>query len=146
MTEKTISISGLTSVDVYGVNDRKLDRMRHFFPDVRIMARGTDIRLEGPDDNVERLALRIETMLNALRKGEEISDSDLERMLDWQTYPSELEEREPAHNEEYYNIVRPAPATSAGWWTNTIRTTLSSPSALQAQARHTRPSHWPSEP
>lgn len=26
-------------------------------------------------------------------------------MLDWQTYPSELEEREPAHNEEYYNIV-----------------------------------------
>ncbi len=105
MTEKTISISGLTSVDVYGVNDRKLDRMRHFFPDVRIVARGTEIRLEGPDDNVERLALRIETMLNALRKGEEISDSDLERMLDWQTYPSELEEREPAHNEEYYNIV-----------------------------------------
>ena len=78
MTEKTISISGLTSVDVYGVNDRKLDRMRHFFPDVRIVARGTEIRLEGPDDNVERLALRIETMLNALRKGEEISDSDLE--------------------------------------------------------------------
>ena len=106
MTEKTISISGLTSVDVYGVNDRKLDRMRHFFPDVRIVARGTEIRLEGPDDNVERLALRIETMLNALRKGEEISDSDLERMLDWQTYPSELEEREPAHNEEYYNIVQ----------------------------------------
>ena len=150
MTEKTISISGLTSVDVYGVNDRKLDRMRHFFPDVRIVARGTEIRLEGPDDNVERLALRIETMLNALSKGEEISDSDLERMLDWQTYPSELEEREPAHNEEYYNIVaassRPAPATSAGWWTNTIRTTLSSPSARQALARHTRPSHWPSEP
>ena len=84
MTEKTISIEGLDSVDVYGVNDRKLDRMKHYFPEVRIIARGTDIRLEGPDEQVELLS---------------------QRMLDWQTYPSELEEREPAHNEEYYNIV-----------------------------------------
>ena len=105
MTEKTISIEGLDSVDVYGVNDRKLDRMRHYFPEVRIIARGTDIRLEGPDEQVELLSQRIQALTAILRRGGGVSDSDLERMLDWQTYPSELEEREPAHNEEYYNIV-----------------------------------------
>ena len=105
MTEKTISIEGLDSVDVYGVNDRKLDRMKHYFPEVRIIARGTDIRLEGPDEQVELLSQRIQALTAILRRGGGVSDSDLERMLDWQTYPSELEEREPAHNEEYYNIV-----------------------------------------
>ena len=105
MTEKTISIEGLDSVDVYGVNDRKLDRMKHYFPEVRIIARGTDIRLEGPDGQVELLSQRIQALTAILRRGGGVSDSDLERMLDWQTYPSELEEREPAHNEEYYNIV-----------------------------------------
>lgn len=105
MTEKTISTEGLDSVDVYGINDRKLDRMRHYFPEVRILARGTDIRLEGPEEQVELLAQRIQALTAILRRGGAVSDSDLERMLDWQTYPSELEEREPAHNEEYYNIV-----------------------------------------
>ena len=90
MTEKTISIEGLDSVDVYGVNDRKLDRMKHYFPEVRIIARGTDIRLEGPDEQVELLSQRIQALTAILRRGGGVSDSDLERMLDWQTYPSEL--------------------------------------------------------
>ena len=88
MTEKTISIEGLDSVDVYGVNDRKLDRIRHYFPEVRIIARGTDIRLEGPDEQVELLSQRIQALTAILRRGGGVSDSDLERMLDWQTYPS----------------------------------------------------------
>ena len=139
MTEKTISIEGLDSVDVYGVNDRKLDRMRHYFPEVRIIARGTDIRLEGPDEQVELLSQRIQALTAILRRGGGVSDSDLERMLDWQTYPSELEEREPAHNEEYYNIVY---GNEGRWSTSTTATTSSSPSARQAQVRRTRPSRW----
>lgn len=105
MTEKTISIDGLNSVDVYGVNDRKLDRMKFYFPDVRILARGNEIRLEGQEEQVEQLSRRIGALLEELRKGGSISDSELERILDWRTYPTELEDRAPQHNEEYYNIV-----------------------------------------
>lgn len=81
MTEKTISIDGLDSVDVYGINDRKLDRMKFYFPDVRILARGSEIRLEGQEEQVELLSLRIEALLAILRKGGSISESDMERML-----------------------------------------------------------------
>ncbi len=105
MTEKTISIDGLNSVDVYGVNDRKLERMKFYFPDVRILARGNEIRLEGQEEQVEQLSRRIGALLEELRKGGSISDSELERILDWRTYPTELEDRAPQHNEEYYNIV-----------------------------------------
>ena len=63
MTEKTISIDSLSSVDVYGVNDSKLDRMRHYFPDVRIIARGSGIKLTGPDDQVELLSQRIQAII-----------------------------------------------------------------------------------
>lgn len=105
MTEKTISIDDLNSVDVYGVNDRKLERMKFYFPDVRILARGNEIRLEGQEEQVEQLSRRIGALLEELRKGGSISDSELERILDWRTYPTELEDRAPQHNEEYYNIV-----------------------------------------
>lgn len=105
MTEKTISVDGLNSVDVYGVNDRKLERMKFYFPDVRILARGNEIRLEGQEEQVEQLSRRIGALLEELRKGGSISDSELERILDWRTYPTELEDRAPQHNEEYYNIV-----------------------------------------
>ena len=82
MTEKTISIEGLDSVDVYGVNDRKLDRIRHYFPEVRIIARGTDIRLEGPDEQVELLSQRIQALTAILRRGERQRPGENARLAD----------------------------------------------------------------
>ena len=105
MREETISTEGISSVDIYGVNDRNLDKFRHFFPEVRILARGSEIRLEGEDSQVELLKERILAIIDNIRKGDILNDSELERLLDYRTYPGEIEDREPAHGEDFYNIV-----------------------------------------
>ena len=111
MTEKkerqeTVSIDGISSVDIFGVNDRLLDRMRELFPDVRILARGAEVKLEGEAGQTDMLKERIEAMAAAVRDGHPMSDSDKERLLDYISYPDELSEQKSAkNNAESYNIV-----------------------------------------
>lgn len=104
-TQTTLSIEGIDSVDVYGVNDRNLDLMRHFFPGIRIMARGSEIRIEGDKEQVRLLAERIETVIDALKKGRELSGTELERLFDYNGFPSEISEQKSVSDGNAYNIV-----------------------------------------
>lgn len=103
--QTTVSIEGADSVDIYGVNDRYLDLMRHFFPDVRIMARGSEIRIEGDGEQATILKERIETILAALKEGRTMNGNDIERLLDYNGYPHELADRKSSESGNSYNIV-----------------------------------------
>lgn len=103
--QTTVSIEGADSVDIYGVNDRYLDLMRHFFPDVRIMARGSEIRIEGDGEQATILKERIETILAALKEGRTMNGNDIERLLDYNGYPHELADRKSSERGNSYNIV-----------------------------------------
>ena len=112
MTEKnerqeTVIIDGIDSVDIYGVNNKllDLDRLRHSFPNVRILARGSEIRLSGNPEEVGLLKERLETIIDAASKGHTLSDSEMERLLDYKSYPSEVQEQKSMKNDETYNIV-----------------------------------------
>lgn len=104
--KETVSIEGTDSVYIYGVNNRNIETMRHFFPSVSILARGQEICLKGDAGEVDMLKERLETMVDTVRNGSVLSDSELERLLDYRSYPSEMENRKSIHkNEESYNIV-----------------------------------------
>ena len=110
MTEKnerqeTVIIDGIDSVDIYGVNNKLLDSLRHSFPNVRILARGSEIRLSGNPEEVGLLKERLETIIDAASKGHTLSDSEMERLLDYKSYPSEVQEQKSMKNDETYNIV-----------------------------------------
>lgn len=104
--KETVSIEGTDSVYIYGVNNRNIETMRRFFPSVSILARGQEICLKGDAGEVDMLKERLETMVDTIRNGSVLSDSELERLLDYRSYPSEMENRKSIHkNEESYNIV-----------------------------------------
>ena len=110
MTEKnerqeTVIIDGIDSVDIYGVNNRLLDRLKNYFPNVRILARGSEIKLNGNPGEVGLLKERLETIMEAVSKGHTLSDSEMDRLLDYKSYPSEVQEQKSMKNDETYNIV-----------------------------------------
>lgn len=110
MTEKnerqeTVIIDGIDSVDIYGVNNRLLDRLKNYFPNVRILARGSEIKLNGNPGEVGLLKERLETIMEAVSKGHTLSDSEMDRLLDYKSYPSEVQEQKSMKNDEAYNIV-----------------------------------------
>lgn len=62
MIEKTILVPGVDPVQLYGVNDIHLDLFRTFFPGLKIVARGLEMKLTGEEKDV----LLFETKLNQL--------------------------------------------------------------------------------
>ena len=47
MTEKIISIESIDPVEIYGVNDVKLNVIKKFFPKLKLIARGYSIKVLG---------------------------------------------------------------------------------------------------
>jgi phosphate starvation-inducible PhoH-like protein len=62
LIEKTILVPGVDPVQLYGVNDVHLDLFRTFFPGLKIVARGLEMKLTGEEKDV----LLFETKLNQL--------------------------------------------------------------------------------
>jgi phosphate starvation-inducible PhoH-like protein len=82
MTEKTISLESYNPLDVYGVNDHKLDMLRAVFPKLRIIARGEMIRLEGEPKEIKEFERKLDLMLMHLDEFGKLTEADLKQLLE----------------------------------------------------------------
>jgi phosphate starvation-inducible protein PhoH and related proteins len=62
MFEKTFHLEGVDPIEFYGANNSKLDKIRSYFPKLKIVARGHIIKALGEEDETARF----ENKLNAL--------------------------------------------------------------------------------
>ena len=103
--QETVIIDGIDSVDIYGAHDKLLEKIRHYFPDVKVLARGSEIRIKGDAGEVDMLKERLESIIDAVAKGHILSDSELDRLLDYKSYPCEVQEQKALKSDDAYNIV-----------------------------------------
>ena len=103
--QETVVIDGIDSVDIYGAHDKLLGKIRHYFSDVKVLARGSEIRIKGDAGEVDMLKERLETIIDAVAKGHILSDSELDRLLDYKSYPCEVQEQKALKSDDAYNIV-----------------------------------------
>ena len=47
MTEKTIHLEEISPLDIFGVNDEKIELIKSYFPQLKIVARGHEIKVAG---------------------------------------------------------------------------------------------------
>ena len=47
MSEKKITLSNIELVKLFGANNKKLDKIRSLFPQLKIIARGENLKLMG---------------------------------------------------------------------------------------------------
>jgi phosphate starvation-inducible PhoH-like protein len=81
LSEKIISIDAVEPVELYGVNDYKLNSIRKYFPKLKIVARGYSLKLIGDEDEIRRFELKLEEMLNAYQNEGVLSENLIERIL-----------------------------------------------------------------
>jgi phosphate starvation-inducible PhoH-like protein len=53
MTEKTIAFESINPLEIFGVNDSNLEIIRKNFPKLKIIARGTQIKIIGDDEQID---------------------------------------------------------------------------------------------
>ncbi|HEY4784492.1 MAG TPA: PhoH family protein [Bacteroidales bacterium] len=81
MIEKMIYLEGVDPVALYGVNNVRYERIRNAFPRLKLVARGNEIKAMGEKAEVQNFEKKIDLMISYFQKYNNISDTDLEHIL-----------------------------------------------------------------
>ena len=81
MNETTIHLEGINPVDFFGINNSKLEILKRNFPEVKINARGSAIKLLGNQKDREILEEKIYQILSLIEKYGKVSDRSVESLV-----------------------------------------------------------------
>ena len=81
MIEQLIYLEGIDPAVLYGINNNLLDKIKSFFPKLKIVARGNEIRVYGDEDEIERFDDLIHSLIEHLQKYNRLSENDLDRFF-----------------------------------------------------------------
>ena len=89
MTEHTFLLEDISPLEVYGVNNLRLQLIEEGFPEVKVIARGEELKIKGEEEKVDKLKAILGSIFEEIRKKGRISENKFNEML----LPSEREER-----------------------------------------------------
>ncbi len=81
MIEQLIYLEGIDPAILYGINNDLLDKVKSFFPKLKIVARGNEIRIYGDEDEIARFDDLIHLLIEHIQKFNSLSENDLERFI-----------------------------------------------------------------
>lgn len=81
MVEKTIEISEVDPVELFGVNDKKLKLIREQFPKLKLVSRGGKIKAIGSEIDISTFESKLQLLISHLLKFKQLTDNNIERLL-----------------------------------------------------------------
>lgn len=81
MTETIINLDTINPIEFFGVNNGKLDVLKKMFPRLKILSRGTQIKLSGAPDQIENAKEKISLAVQYLERNGQMSENYLEQIL-----------------------------------------------------------------
>lgn len=81
-TDRTLAIDGAEPLLLFGFNDQYLRRIEEAFPETRIVARGSELRLRGPVDQLDRIERVIDELVVVINRNGTLTENDVATVLD----------------------------------------------------------------
>ncbi len=81
MTETIINLETVNPIEFFGVNNGKLDILKRKFPRLKILSRGTQIKLSGAPDQIEDARDKINLAVQYLERNGHMTENYLEQIL-----------------------------------------------------------------
>jgi phosphate starvation-inducible protein PhoH and related proteins len=81
LTETIISLETVNPIEFFGVNNQKLDILKKKFPLLKILSRGTQIKLSGSPEQVESAKEKIDLIVQYLQRNGHMSENYFEQIL-----------------------------------------------------------------
>ncbi|MFN7015475.1 MAG: PhoH family protein, partial [Bacteroidia bacterium] len=82
MGEKIFVFDTINPVEIYGVNDQKIDLIRKAFPKLKIVARGNTVKVVGNEEELKSFENKLNQIIEYISKYSQISENDILRMLE----------------------------------------------------------------
>lgn len=81
MTETIINLDSVNPIEFFGVNNGKLDLLKKRFPLLKILSRGTQIKLSGAEEQIQAAKEKIELLIQYLERNGNVSHNYFEQIL-----------------------------------------------------------------
>ncbi len=81
MSEKKIILEDIAPVDLYGVNDSKLELIKKRFPKLKIVARGETIKANGEEEDLNQLEMLVNILIAYRNRFGNLTENAVEQIL-----------------------------------------------------------------
>ncbi len=99
MTEVTIILEDIDPVIFYGANNSLLDKIRGFFPKLKLVARGNELKCMGEESEITVFAEKFSEILEYYKKYHRLDEQDIEK------YFFDKEHMKSASNGEFEEVI-----------------------------------------
>lgn len=82
MTSKKIELIEMDPVEILGVNNKLLNRIRDYFPELKIMARDTTISINGKKEDIERFEDIITEIVELTSFRNNLNETDIDNIIE----------------------------------------------------------------
>lgn len=81
MIEHKITIESADPRDIYGTNNKYLNLIKSYFPDLKVTARGHQLKVNGEEDRISLFEEKLEEIITHLNRYNSLSLNQLERIM-----------------------------------------------------------------
>ncbi len=81
MTELTLSIEGIDPIDFFGVNNSKFNFIKKSFPTIRMVSRGSSIKAEGTEEELQIFKQKIAQMIATIERYGKLNEENIENII-----------------------------------------------------------------
>ncbi|WP_447639811.1 MULTISPECIES: PhoH family protein [Chitinophagaceae] len=81
MTDTIISLDTVNPIDFFGANNKKLDLIKKRFPLLKILSRGTQIKLSGAPEQIDAAKEKINLIIQYMERNGDLSSNYFEQIL-----------------------------------------------------------------
>ena len=81
MTEVILNVENINPLEFFGINNSKFDILKKQFPLLKILSRGSQIKLSGQAEQVNSVASKLQLIISYLEKNGHISDAYFSRII-----------------------------------------------------------------
>lgn len=81
MIEKVIYLEGIEPVNVYGVKNTRLEILKSFYPKLKIIARGDEIKVQGEENLIYEFEEKLQLIIEYFLKFKKLNDEEFEALI-----------------------------------------------------------------
>ena len=110
MIEKVIYLEGIEPVNIYGVKNARLEKIKSLYPKLQIIARGDEIKVKGEEQLIFEFEEKLQLIIEYFLKFKKLTDTEFDALLkgEGETLLKRKEETDDAII--YSNTARPIKA------------------------------------
>jgi len=82
MSEKKITLNNIDLVKLFGANNKKLDKIRSLFPQLKIIARGENLKLMGSIAQIKYFEQKLTAFIKHINQYNSLTISHIERLVE----------------------------------------------------------------